>query len=61
MEDPETEGNPGCVGRTGFGNKGVARRSVESQGILDPPQPPHRVGISREVIAGESMRRDRVE
>jgi hypothetical protein len=30
VEDPETEGNPRGVGRTGFGNKGVARRSVES-------------------------------
>ena len=37
MEDPETEGNPSGVARTRFGNKGVARRSVESQGILDPP------------------------
>jgi hypothetical protein len=30
VEDPETEGNPGGVGRTGFGNKGIACRCVES-------------------------------
>jgi len=61
VEDPETKGNPRGVGRTGYGNKGVARRSIESQGILDPPEPPHRVGVSREVIGGESMLRDRVK
>ena len=33
----------------------------ESQGILDPPEPPHRVGVGREVIGGESMRHDRVK
>jgi hypothetical protein len=59
--DPETEGNPGGVGRTGFGHQGVACRSVESSGILGPPEPPHRVGVGREVIGGESMRRDRVK
>src|SRR6185312_10652630 len=29
VEDPETEGNPGSVGRTGFGSKSVARRSAQ--------------------------------
>jgi hypothetical protein len=61
VEDPETEGNPGSVGPTGFGHEGVARRSVQSQGILDPPQPPHRVGVGREVVGGESLRRDRIK
>jgi hypothetical protein len=61
MEDPETEGNPRRVGRAGFGNKSIARRSVESEGILDPPEPPHRIGVGREVIGGEKMRRDRVK
>ena len=58
---PRDGRQPRGVGRTGFGNKGVARRSVESQGILDPPEPPHRVGVGREVIGGESMRRDGVK
>jgi hypothetical protein len=61
VEDPETEGNPRGVGRTGLGNKGVARRSVESQSILDPPEPPHRVGVGREVIGGEPLQRDNVK
>jgi hypothetical protein len=60
VEDPETEGNPRSVGRSGLANKSVARRSVESQCILDPPEPPHRVGVSREVIGGESTRLDSV-
>jgi hypothetical protein len=30
VEDPETEGNPGGVGRTGFGHESVASRCVES-------------------------------
>ena len=37
VEDPETEGNARGVGRTGLGNKSVARRSAKSYGILDPP------------------------
>ena len=37
VEDPETEGNVGGIGRTGFGYQRVARGSVESEGILDPP------------------------
>jgi hypothetical protein len=61
MEDPETKGNPRGIGRTGLGNKSVARRSVKSQGILDPPEPPHRVRVSRKVTGGKSMRRDRVK
>ena len=61
VEDSEPERNPRGVGRTGFGNEGVARRSVESQGILDPPEPPRRVGVRREVIGGESIHRYRVK
>ena len=30
VEDPETEGNPGGVGRTGFGHEGVTCRCVKS-------------------------------
>ena len=30
VEDPETEGNPRGVGRTGIGHEGVACRYVES-------------------------------
>jgi hypothetical protein len=30
VEDPETEGNPRGVGRTGLSNQGLACRSVES-------------------------------
>jgi hypothetical protein len=61
VEDPKTESNPSGVGPTGFGNKGVARRSVQTQSILDPSEPPHRVGVGREVIGGETLRRDSVK
>ena len=43
------------------GKKRIACGSVQPEVVLDTPEPPHGIGIGREVVRGEQVGRNRIE